>query len=591
MIFPLFCGIDIDKCTRVAYNNAMIHSPQSGMKDRGRATMKKRFVLLVALLLAASMMLVSCDGMTSGGLIEIIIERLWGDPDNVPGDISQIIESIPPDLTLPEDITLPDDPTWGSTDEPNTNEPNTDAPPTSEPIPDEPYPTPSEGLAFSSNGDGTCSVVGIGSYTDTDLVIPEKSPDGDTVVCIGYEAFRNNKNIRSVVIPDSVVTIDDFSFFECENLTSVVIPNGVERIGFAAFRYCWNLKDVTLSESVTSIGSMAISCCPLLNSITVAKTNPVYESINNCLIEKSSQQLIVGCNTSVIPNGVVSIGDSAFESLCSLQSVVIPASVKNIGEQAFYGCQDLTEVVMENGVQEIGRFAFQNCYNLKHLVIPESLTKIAEPGVFEAGALIDIEVASGNPVYYSVNNCMIEKQSKILILGCQNSIIPNDITGIGAYAFMHCENLTSMVLPDGVTSIGICAFAYTESLESIVIPEGVTEIGEGAFFGCKNIESIVVPDSVTSIGASAFADCSALSNFVLPNGITTLSTGMLSNCWSLKNLVIPSSVTSIQSSFFWGNLEHIYFMGSEAEWDAIDIQTSNDRLLEATVHYNYVPEN
>ena len=54
-------------------------------------------------------------------------------------------------------------------------------------------PVYSEGLKFTSNGDGTCYVSGIGSCTDTVVNIPPTSPEGDTVTSIGVNAF-NNKN-------------------------------------------------------------------------------------------------------------------------------------------------------------------------------------------------------------------------------------------------------------------------------------------------------------------------------------------------------------------------------------------------------------
>ncbi len=79
----------------------------------------------------------------------------------------------------------------------------------------------SEGLAFVSNGDGTCYVSGIGECTDTDVVIPAVSPDGDIVTVISNSAFYGCTNLTSITIPDGVTSIGGIAFFGCTALTDV----------------------------------------------------------------------------------------------------------------------------------------------------------------------------------------------------------------------------------------------------------------------------------------------------------------------------------------------------------------------------------
>ena len=109
-----------------------------------------------------------------------------------------------------------------------------------------------------------------------------------------------NKNITSVVIPNSVTTIGDGAF-RSNNLTSVVIPNGVTTIGKYAFRHN-NLTSVVIPDSVITIGNDAFSS----NNLT----------------------------SVVIPDSVTTIGYDAFQSN-NLTSVVIPDSVTTIGDSAF----------------------------------------------------------------------------------------------------------------------------------------------------------------------------------------------------------------------------------------------------------------
>ena len=78
----------------------------------------------------------------------------------------------------------------------------------------------STGLEFDSNGDGTCVVISMGDCTDTELVIPAKSPDGDTVIGIEASAFAGEA-ITSVSFPSTIKEIGRRAFYSCTALTDV----------------------------------------------------------------------------------------------------------------------------------------------------------------------------------------------------------------------------------------------------------------------------------------------------------------------------------------------------------------------------------
>ena len=77
-----------------------------------------------------------------------------------------------------------------------------------------------------------------------------------------------------------------------------------------------------------------------------------------------------------------------------------------------------------------------------------------------------------------------------LIVGCQRTIIPNNVTNIGHLAFHGCSLLSSISIPYSVTSIEDGAFYGCSSLSSITIPNSVTSIGDDAFDGCKSLITI-----------------------------------------------------------------------------------------------------
>ena len=102
----------------------------------------------------------------------------------------------------------------------------------------------SEGLSFRSNAEGTCYVSGPGECTDSDIIIPEYSPEGDRVTEILAIAFMWISRIESVNIPDTVVSIGGNAFTGCTNLKSLVIGKNVTDIGHGAFQDCTSLTEV-----------------------------------------------------------------------------------------------------------------------------------------------------------------------------------------------------------------------------------------------------------------------------------------------------------------------------------------------------------
>ena len=410
-------------------------------------------------------------------------------------------------------------------------------------------------------------------YLDTIYVDPNNIAYGGIDNClIETESKTLILGTRLSVIPldGSVTSIGAYAFYGRYGLTSVSIPDTVTSIGNSAFGDCNSLESITLGKSVTHIGNYAFSNCGNIESITVDSGNKAYGSAGNCLVEIESKTLIQGCKNSIIPidGSVKSIESMAFYECADLKSITIPDSVTSIGFSAFRRCFGLTSVTIGNSVANIGSQAFEYCSKLTDIKLPSSLTVMGENVFGHCNSIESITVDSGNKVYHSVDNCLIETENRILISGCKNSVIPED---------------------GSVTIIGTSAFKGCTDLKSIAIPSCVTSIGESAFFECTGLTSFTIPDSVTRIGDRAFLNCWSLSSIILPSSLTNIGREVFCNCYDLTSVTIPSSVTSIDAYAFafCRSLTDITFEGSVEEWQAIPKGNNwDDNTADYTVHCN-----
>ncbi len=369
----------------------------------------------------------------------------------------------------------------------------------------------SEGLDMVLISEGEYTVSGIGTCTDTEILIPTTYNDLP-VVSVEASAFLNNTAITSVVLPDGITSIGENAFNGCESLTSVTFGKNsqLSSIGPGAFNYCYSLESITIPESVTNIGSDAFYYCCGLRSVTFGENSQL-----------------------------TSIGDYAFLGCYSIESITIPASVTSIGERAFVECYRLVEV-----------------WNLSKLNITAGSEDNGYVGYY--AKRVETE-PSESYVYTDENGYVIYYDGKVKALinytGNETKLtIPDDITELNCFALSDCYNITSVTFGENsqLTSIGDGAFNWCESLESITIPDSVTSIGDGAFCCCAKLTSITIPDGVKSIGNYAFEECTALESITIPGSVLSIGYSAFEGCTALKSITIPDSVLNIGDSAFEG---------------------------------------
>ena len=425
------------------------------------------------------------------------------------------------------------------------------------------------------------------------------------VTTIGESAFQGCSKLTSVILPNCVTTIGQSAFQGCRGLTSIVVPNSITSIGAGAFRDCslltvelhckdvlaWfcgisSINNINIGDEVTSIGSGAFYNCSGLTSVTIGNgvtsiDDDAFADCNSltsvnisdlsawCKIDFNGSTSRATPNTNplkyarrlflngsevkdlVIPHGLTSISDRAFEGCSGLISVTIGNSVNTIGDDAFSGCSGLTSVNIGNSVNTIGDNAFSGCSGLTSVTIPSSVKSIDR---------------------YAFNGCS----------SLTSIIIPNSVTSIGGYTFMGCTSLTSVTIPNSVTSIQEYAFYGCSSLNSIFIPSSVTRIYSSAFANCSGLTSVTIPNSVTYISGYTFSGCSGLTSITIPSSVTSIGERAFYGS-GLTSVTIPSSVTSIGERAFYGS-------GLTSVTISNSVTTIGESAFEETPWYNNYPD-
>ena len=281
-------------------------------------------------------------------------------------------------------------------------------------------------------------------------------------------AFALNQTIQTVNLPDFIKNIGTYSFYD-SSLSEITLPSSLTSIGDDAFEDCISLTSITLPDSLTSIGGSAFDGCTSLTGITLPSS---LTSIGDRVFE--------GCSNlqpSITDQGVKYLGSEQNPYLVLWDGTDITASTYTVNENckfihssAFSSCNNLTSITLPEGLTSIGDYAFSGCSSLTGTVtIPASVTEIGLNPFRRCSNLEGITVESGNSSYYDEGNCLIEKSTKTLITGFNNSTIPSDIKIIVDYAFFACESLTSITLPSSLTSIGRGAFSGCSSLKEVII--------------------------------------------------------------------------------------------------------------------------
>ena len=493
----------------------------------------------------------------------------------------------------------------------------------------------------------TLTITGSGDMPDYDIFINqpwgafrgqiENVTIGAGVTAIGKNAFASCEKLTAVTLPSSVTTIGVYAFSNCKALTGITIPSGVKTIKKSAFYGCTALTSVTLPEGLTTIEEGVFTDCdalasielpaslqtigasaldaPGLTEIKVQTGNTHFEAAEGVLYNKGKTALlryprkkpgttftipasvttireyafaVSGLTNVTLPDGLQTIGTSAFNDCEALTHVTLPADAQltTIGKNAFYQCRSLTNLTIPKNVTAIGQNAFTECTALKSITIPKSVTTIGNFAFQQCAALKDVTVAWETPLTIpSGVFAGITPPTGVTLhvpAGTADAYKGKDVwkeltieelpwgdfdNGLHwAYdATTHSLTITNPTpdtpqpMPDLTFSTKQPWKAYRGGIQKITIGAGVNHVGAYAFTNCAKLATVTLPAGLKEIEKNAFGGCETLTSINLPEGLKTIGEGAFTACFALSDLTIPKSVKTIEENAFYqcGSLTHV----------------------------------
>lgn len=228
----------------------------------------------------------------------------------------------------------------------------------------------SSGLVYAINDDGkSAAFVSYGTCTDETVYIASTYKGLPVTVMYNKDYPKGifpvyhenkNKNVKHIVIPDTVKYVDENCISMCPNIESVYYGASVENINSFNFKPGYGVK---------------------FSTVEVSPENPNYSCKNNCVVDLRTNALVLATHKAVIPDdgSVKIIGHTAFAPACYwLGSIVIPEGVKVIDYGAFMGCSRLENVVFPDSLEIIDNNVFSNCQNLKKVELGANLKALSQ---------------------------------------------------------------------------------------------------------------------------------------------------------------------------------------------------------------------
>lgn len=381
----------------------------------------------------------------------------------------------------------------------------------------------------------------IGDYAFYRCTLSNTIKLGSGIEHIGEYAFAKNVSLQNLTLSEGLKTIGEYAFCGDKSINELTIPDTVTKIEAYAFYECFGIENLKIGKNLNDLGIYALCGFGSLESIVVSHENERFQSIGNCLVDKSD-----------LDNCVVILGSN--------NATFIPVNnrIKEISSYAFYMCSSLEELEIPENIVKINDYAFKDCTALKNISIGKNVSTIGLGILSGCSSLEEVVVDSANTQFSGAGNCVIEVASKTIIAGTPNSTIPDDgsVVAIGDYAFMGCKGLETLTIPASIKSIGNHSFFGCDDISTIILPfvggGDTSNSFIGYIFGADNFEKnpefvpssletvIIVPKAPGyTISGHAFSGCTKIKTVEISPNVTSIERYAFIGCTGLTEITLP----------------------------------------------------
>ena len=373
--------------------------------------------------------------------------------------------------------------------------------------------------------------------------VPEslKKVEVTVVSLLPENAFRDCRNLRTVILPEELTYIGPYAFYGCSAMRSITIPQAVNYIGYGAFGNCFRLYEIYNLSNVYNIS------CDYALAIYNSLDEEMPKAEGSGFIARYSPIKNKWCLTDFPEDG---------KELTLPSRLICGGSVIDgyyLTDYLFFST-DVSSVTIPDVVTGIGASAFENCVKLKAVSVP-------------SGAPVSIGARA-------LFNCVSLEKVEIL-----------SPASIGASAFENCVSLAEADIPFGSGVLGERAFCGCSALESFSIPSGVVAVGQSAFRDCTGLRKITLPNSLRGIYSEAFLNCERL-RAVVNYSTLTISAGSESNGGVARYAVAVATTATDAAQLEYVDYGGITFLRYKTRWYAVWGDKSAKEFKIDTFTYN-----